>query len=67
MHWHRLPGGVVKSVCGDVALRDMVSGQGGDVFWLNLVILHWSPRTGHSTPCGVSREQNRVAEAPLTC
>ena len=41
MQWHRLPREVVQSPslgvfrsCGDVALRDVVSGHGGD--WLEL-------------------------------
>ena len=44
MHWHRLPREVVKPLslevlknCVDVALRDVVSGHGGDglVFGMN--------------------------------
>ena len=44
MHWHRLPGEVVNPLslevfknCVDVALRDVVSGHGGDglVFGMN--------------------------------
>ena len=42
-HWHRLPREVVKSLVlemfnnhGDVALRDTVSGHGGDVLVVGL-------------------------------
>jgi len=44
LHWHRLPGEVVNPLslevlknCVDVALRDVVSGHGGDglVFGMN--------------------------------
>ena len=45
MHWHRLPREVVDSLClglvekgGDVALRDVVSGHGGDGLGLDYVI-----------------------------
>ena len=46
MHWHRLPREVVDSLClglvekgGDVALRDVVSGHGGDGLGSDLGIL----------------------------
>ena len=46
MHWHRLPREVVDSLClglvekgGDVALRDVVSGHGGDGLGLDCMIL----------------------------
>jgi len=46
MHWHKLPRKVMESPslkvfkkCGDMALRNMVSGHGGDGLSLDLVIL----------------------------
>ena len=46
MHWNRLPGGVLERLslevlknCGDVALRNMVNGHGGDGLELNSAIL----------------------------
>ena len=46
MHWHRLPRVVMGSPslevfqnCRDVALRDVVSGHGGDVLMIGLDIL----------------------------
>ena len=45
-HWHRLPREVLQSPAPkvfkkhrDMALRDMVSGHGGDGCWLDFMIL----------------------------
>ena len=55
MHWHRLPKEVVKSLSlegfqshGDVALRDMANGHGGDGLELGLVILKVFPNLNDS-------------------
>ena len=53
MHWHRLPREVVESPfkkCGDVALKDTVSGPGGGGWQLDLITLEVLSNLNDSIP-----------------